>query len=102
MNNELKKLSKSSIHRIIKNIFLLSYRKTKIKKDKICSPIYIKYGYFFLKILLLSLKIVINVIFLDELGFHPDNKNFFTWRKSGEMIYHKLEDKIKINLLMEK
>lgn len=100
MNIGLKKISKSTVYRIIKKKLLLSYRKTNIKNSKLVNQIFIKYGYFFLKILLRSLSLGINPIFLDETGFYPDNKNFFTWRKQGQIIYHRLENKKKINLLM--
>ena len=90
-NLGLNKINKSSVYRIIKNILLLSYRKTIIKNNKIFEQNYIKYGYFFLKTLLPSLSLGINPIFLDETGFHPNNKHFFTWGKHEQIIYYNIK-----------
>ena len=47
--NGLKSISKTQVHRISKNILLLSYRKTIAKNIKILNSKFIKYVYFFLK-----------------------------------------------------
>lgn len=96
----LKNISKTQVHRIVKNVLLLSYRKTIAKNIKLLNSEFIKYGYFFLKIFLRCLSCGLNAIYLDEAGFYSNNKNFYTWRKSNQVIYQKIEDKKKINLLM--
>lgn len=61
---------------------------------------FLKYGYFFLKVFLRSISLGLNPIFLDEAGFYSNNKNFYTWRKSDQIIYQNINDRKKINLLM--
>ena len=43
----LKKISKTEVHKIIKNVLLLLYRKTQIKNNKLLSESYIKYEFYF-------------------------------------------------------
>jgi len=97
----IKPIKKSSINLIMKNKLLYRFRKTSIKTDKLLKKQYIKYSFFFLKILLKSLKIGLNPIYIDECGFKTDNNNFRTWIKKDEQYYAKLSNqKTRINLIM--
>ena len=96
----LKPISTTQIYRIIKNKLCLSYRKTMIKNSKLISNIYIKFGYYFLKVFLRALTFGLNPIFIDECGFTTQNKNFYTWRKANEIKYGRIDDRKKINLIM--
>ena len=58
------------------------------------------HSYFFLKIFLRSLVLNIEPIYLDEAGFFTVNNNFYTWRRSNEEIFHKIEDRERTNLIM--
>ena len=97
---EVSKISKTHVHRIIKNILKYRYRKTTLKNNKLLGNYSIKNSYFFLKIFLHSLTLNIQPIYLDEAGFFTKNSNFYTWRKEDEEIFTKIEDRKKINLLM--
>ena len=45
--NDKKTISKSEVHRIIKNVLKLSYRKTNIKTNKLINDLILKYSFFF-------------------------------------------------------
>jgi len=96
----LKSIGATQIYRIIKNKLNLSYRKTIIKNSKLLSEVYIKYSFYFLKILLRSLTLELDPIFIDECGFTTQNKNYYTWRKGNEIKYGQIDDRKKINLIM--
>jgi len=99
-NYNLNKISKTQVHRIVKKNLRYSYRKTKIKTNKLIDKNSIMHSYFFLKIFLRSLVLNIEPIYLDEAGFFTVNNNFYTWRRSNEEIFHKIEDRERTNLIM--
>ena len=96
----LKKISKSKTHRIVKNVLKYSYRKTKIKNNKLTENNSTLSSYIFLKIFLRAVSLKLNPIFLDEAGFFTQNNNFYTWRSEKEEIFAKIEDRKKTNLIM--
>ena len=100
IKEEVPKISKTHVHRIIKNVLKYRYRKTTLKNNKLLENYSIKNSFFFLKIFLHSLTLNIQPIYLDEAGFFTKNSNFYTWRKEDEEIFTKIEDRKKINLIM--
>ena len=97
---EVSKISKTHVHRIIKNVLKYKYRKTTLKNTKLLENYSIKNSYFFLKIFLRAVSLNIQPIYLDEAGFFTKNSNFYTWRQENEEIFTKIEDRKKINLIM--
>ena len=77
-----------------------SYRKTKIKNNKLLKDDSLLYSYFFLKVFLRVISLGLEPIFVDESGFFSQNNNFYTWRNQTEEIYCKINDKKRINLIM--
>lgn len=98
--NNKPKISKSQVHRIIKNKLKYSYRKTIPKTHKLISEKYIKYSFFFLKIFLRSIKLNITPIYIDESGFTNLNTNLYTWRSEEQEIYTNFKKIEKINLIL--
>ena len=98
--HNLNKISKSQTHRIIRKVLKYSYRKTKIKNNKLLNSISLVYSYFFLKVFIRAISLGLEPIFLDESGFYSENNNFYTWRKQDDEIYCKIDDKKRLNLIM--
>lgn len=100
IQDNLPKISKTQTHRIVKNVLKYSYRKSKLKNNKLLENNSLISSFVFLKIFLRSLKQKIQPIYLDEAGFFTQNNNFYTWKKSEDEIYTKIEDRKRINLIM--
>lgn len=99
-DQNLNKISKSQTHRIVRKVLNYSYRKTKIKNNKLLNDNSLVYSYFFLKVFIRAISLGLTPIFLDESGFFSQNNNFYTWRNQKEEIYCKIDDKKRINLIM--
>ena len=99
-NYNLPKISKTKTHRIIRNVLKYSYRKTKVKNNKILADNSILSSYTFLKIFIKALSLNLKPVFLDESGFFSQNNNFHTWRNKNEELFFKIDEHKKINLIM--
>ena len=98
--NEEKTISKSKVHRIIKNVLKLSYRKTNIKTNKLIDDLTLKYSFFFLKVFIRALKLNLIPIYIDEAGFTNENNNLYCWREKEQEIYTDINKVEKFNLLL--
>ena len=96
----IRPIKKSSIHNIMKNILSYKYRKTTVKNAKLSEKKFIKFSFFYLKVLLSALIIGLNIIYIDELGFYSHNNNYYTWRLKDEEIFYPRNDNKKINLII--
>lgn len=99
-NYNLPKISKTKTHRIIRNVLKYSYRKTKVKNNKLLADNSILSSYTFLKIFIKALSLNLKPVFLDESGFFCQNNNFHTWRNRNEELFFKIDDRKKTNLIM--
>jgi len=93
-------ISTTKISNILKNKLNHHYLKTAVKNIELTSKKYITMGYFFLKIVVKSLKLGGTLVFIDESGFLSYNPNYRTWRNNLEDVYSKLKTKQKTNLIM--
>ena len=82
-----KKISLSTVSRILKIHLKIRYLRTTIKNPKLEQNNYIFMSFIFLRILLRSFVLNLNPIFIDETGFVLKNDNYRSWRESGEEIY---------------
>lgn len=97
-----KKISITTVSRILKNHLEMRYLRTSIKNPKLEENNYIFMCFIFLRVLLRSLILHLNIIYVDETGFVLQNNNFYTWREKREEIYDGAKSKIKerINLIL--
>ena len=97
-----KKISISTIARILKNHLGIRYLKTSLKNPKIEENNYLLMAFIFIRIFLKSLSLNLNIIFLDETGFLLENNNYFTWRQNNETISKGPINKLKerLNLIL--
>ena len=98
--NHKKALQKSSIYNIMTKELDYRYIKTTIKSSKLLSNEYIKYCFFFIKAIIRSLRLGLNIIFVDESGFKTKNNHFYSWRNKNQEFYNLIEDNKKTNLLI--
>ena len=93
-------LSKTTIHRTLRNKLGLHFLKTCPKNDILLSKESIKQTFFVLKVLSRHIKFGGNIIYIDESTFSTDNNNYKSWRKPNSQIYKKVNDSKKINLIL--
>lgn len=90
-----KKISVSTISRILKNHLNIRYLKTSLKNPKLEEKNYIIMSFVFIKGIIRSLFLNLNLIFVDETGFLLENNNFYTWRNSEDQIIKGPKTKVK-------
>lgn len=97
-----KKISISTASRILKNHLGMRYLRTSIKNPKLEENDYLFMSFIFIRILLKSLLLNLEVIFLDETGFLLQNNNYFTWRCEKEQVLDgpKNKGKERLNLII--
>lgn len=95
-----KKISKSTIHNIIKNKLGYSYLKTTYKNNYLRSKNAIILCLCFIKIFVRLMKFNYEIIFIDESKVEAINSHLRCWRKRDETIYFGSGQKNKVNLIM--
>ena len=97
-----KKISIMTVSRILRNHLNLHFRKTILKNPKLSKENYLLMTFIFIKGILRSLYLGLNLIFIDETGFTLTNNNLKMWRKNHQEILGGTSGngKNKINLIM--
>ena len=96
-----KNLSRTKIHRIIRNKLHFSFKKTILKPKKLEHIIYKKMSFLYIKCMIRSLKFKLNFIFIDESCFKLKNNNFRDWIKRNNFGHYGNDDNNKkINFLL--
>ena len=97
-----KKISITTVSKILKNHLNIRYFKTSIKNPKLKDDNYILMEFLFIRGIIRSLELNLNLIFIDETGFNIQNNNFHTWRRRNEEILNGPKCKVKerINLIL--
>ena len=97
-----KKISISTISRVLKNHLGMRHLKTSIKNPKIEENNYLFMSFVFIRIFFRSLYLNLNFIFLDETGFLLENNNYYTWRNENECVIGGPKNKAKerLNLIL--
>lgn len=93
-------LSKTTVHRKLRNKLKFSYKKTTIKPKDLNKPVYIKMSFLFIKILLRAIELNLNIVFIDESHFRLKQPNFKTWIKKGDFSHIGSKKNGKINFLL--
>jgi len=96
----LKKIGKSTMHSIFRKKLHLLFRKKTIKNKKLITKNFIKYSFFFIKIVARSMSLGLKFIYIDESGFSLSNNNFKSWFCQDEEIYYGSNLKSRINLIL--
>lgn len=96
----LEKIKKSTMHIIFRKKLHLSFRKKTIKNKNLITTNFIKYSFFFIKIVARSISLGLKFIFIDESGFSLKNNNYKSWFFQDEEIYYGLNLTSKINLIL--
>jgi len=96
----LNKIHKSTMHKIFRKKLLLNFKKRTIKNEKLKKHSFIKFSFFFMKIMFRSLNLGLKPIFIDESGFSLKNNNFKTWVFNNEQIYYGSNSSYKFNLII--
>ena len=91
-------LSKTTLHRKLRNKLKFSYKKTKPKD--LNKPICVKMSFLFIKIILRAIELNLNIVFIDESHFHLKQPNFKTWIKKREFPHIGSKKNEKINFLL--
>lgn len=97
-----KKISISTISRVLKNHLVMRHLKTSIKNPKIEENNYLFMSFVFIRIFFRCLYLNLNFIFLDETGFLLENNNYYTWRNENECVIGGPKNKVKerLNLIL--
>lgn len=96
----LKKIGKSTMHTIFRKKFHLVFKKKTIKNKNLITKNFIKYSFFFIKIVARSMSLGLKFIYIDESGFSLSNNNFKSWFFKDEEIYYGSNLKSRINLIL--
>ena len=78
----------------------LHFRKKTIKNEILITHEFIKYSFFFLKIICRAINMGLKFIFCDESGFFLFNNNFYNWSFDKEEIFFRKGKNEKVNLLL--
>lgn len=95
-----KKISKSTVHRILRKKLNLRYLKTTYKNRKIQTDKNRFYSLYFIKVFVKLIKLGFETIFIDESKFELMNNHFRCWRKNNEQIYFGPNNNKKNNILL--
>ena len=93
-------LSRSTIHRIIKNKLKYRFKKTIVKNKDLDKYKYKLISFIFIKIMIKAMRENINFIFIDESNFRLSNTHFKTWVKPNDNLHYGPHTKDKINLIL--
>ena len=93
-------ISRTKIHRILKNKFHFVFRKTILKPKVLENLLYKKMSFLFIKSMLRALKLKFDFVFLDETNFKLQNMNYKMWRNPNDFCHYGLINKNKINFLL--
>ena len=94
------KISKTTIHKILKYDLKYHYLKTSPKNSIVLSKESIKRSFFVIKVISRIILLGGEIIYLDESAFYNYNSNLRTWRLKENYIYHNIRNNQKFNLLM--
>lgn len=97
-----KKISISTVSRILKNHLGMRYLRTSIKNPKLEENNYLLMSFIFIRIFIKSLLLDLKIIYVDETGFLLQNNNYYTWRCEDEQIINgpKNKSKERLNLIL--
>ena len=93
-------LSKTTVHRKLRNKLKYRYKKTCLKPKNLENNNYKKMSFIFIKIVLRALYLNYNIIYIDESNFQLENKNFRTWIKKEDHAHYGYKGFGKINFLL--
>ena len=94
------KTNRQTVNDIIRNKLGYTFRKTKVKNNKINNSENILITCTFLKIISRCIYLGYKIIYVDESGFTNKNNNYYTWKKNDEEIYFNYENNKKFSLIM--
>ena len=97
-----KSISISTVSRVLKKNLEMRYLKTVIKNPKLNEYNYIFMTLIFIKGIIRSKEIGLNIVYVDETGFMLENNNFYTWRERNNEFYGGSKSKLKekLNLIL--
>lgn len=81
-------LSRTKIHRIIRNKLHFSFKKTILKPRNLENNTYKKMSFLFIKCMIRAIKLNFNFVFIDESCFKLKNNNFKNWIKSDDFAHY--------------
>lgn len=95
-------ISITTVSRILKNHLQMKYLRTSLKNPKLEEYNYVFMSFSFLRIILRSIILKFNIIFVDETGFLLQNNKYYSWREAKEQIYAgpKNKNKDRLNLIL--
>ena len=95
-----KDISRTQIHRILKNRLHLVFRKTILKPKILENKIYKKISFLFIKSMIRALKLNFDLVFLDESNFKLKNNNYRMWRSLSDFCHYGNISRGKKNFLL--
>ena len=96
------KISISTISRVLKKHLNIRFLKTVPKNPKLEEKNYMIMSFVFMRCIIRSLELKLNLLFIDETGFLLENNNYFSWRNPDEEVYKgpKTNVKERLNLIL--
>lgn len=93
-------ISRTKIHRILKNHFHLVFRKTTLKPNILENILYKKMSFLFIKSMIRALRLNLNFVFLDVSHFKLKNVNYRMWRSPNDFCHYGNINNSKKNFLL--
>lgn len=81
-------ISRTRIHRIVRNKLKYSFKKTLLKPNKLEQVIYKKMSFIFIKCIIRAIKLNLSFVFIDESSFKLKNNNFRDWIKRDDFCHY--------------
>ena len=92
-------ISPSTVYRILINNWIFALGRS-FKTNKLPLINSTKQTFFVLKIIIRTINLGGEIVYLDEWGFYKNNDNLRMWRKIGQDVYYEIGYNTKTNLLL--
>ena len=99
-SNSLLKIKKSTVHTIMRKRLNLHFKKITVRNGKLLKINFLKFSFFFIKIISRALSLNLKLVFIDESGFRLKNNHYKNWIFDKEQIYKNNYNDKKINLIL--
>lgn len=93
-------ISQSYVKGILNNKFNIKYLRTTTKTNKLNSKISKLRTFLFIKVIINTLRLGLNIIYVDESNFQLQNSHLKVWRNKNEYPYFKVGPKGRRNIIL--
>lgn len=93
-------ISRTTIHRILRNKLKYRFRKTIVKNKDLDNLKYKIISFIFIKIIIRAMKLNMNFVFIDESNFSLVNNHYKTWKNNDETLHYGPKSQKKLNIIL--